>query len=150
MSEDASQPPPRAPWHLWVVGILGLLWNSVGAFDYFMTQTRNESYMDQFSPEQLGSILGFPMWLVVFWALAVWGGVLGALFLLLRKSLAVPVLLVSFLAMTVTAIHNFVAANGLYATGGTGLAFVLLIFVFALGLWLYAAKARRNSAGALA
>ncbi len=138
MKEDASLTPHRAPWHLWLVGILGLLWNSVGAFDHLMTQTQNESYMGQFTPEQLEFFYGFPMWLVAFWALAVWGGVLGALLVLLRKSLAVPVLLVSFLSMIVTAIHNFFFANGLYATGGTGLAFVLLIFVFALGLWLYA------------
>ncbi|GMR14170.1 MAG: hypothetical protein BMS9Abin29_2409 [Gemmatimonadota bacterium] len=138
MKEDASLTPRRAPWHLWLVGILGLLWNSVGAFDYLMTQTQNESYMGQFTPEQLEFFYGFPTWLVAFWALAVWGGVLGALLVLLRRSLAVLVLLVSLLAMIVTAMHNFFFANGLYATGGTGLAFILLIFVFALGLWLYA------------
>ena len=77
MKEDASLNPQRAPWHLWLVGILGLLWNSVGAFDHLMTQTRNESYMGQFTPEQLEFFYGFPTWLVAFWALAVWGGVLG-------------------------------------------------------------------------
>ena len=88
-------------------------------------------------PEQLESLYGFPMWLVAFWALAVWGGVLGTLLVLLRKSVAVPVLMASLLTMSVTAVHNLFSANGLYAAGGTGLAFVLLIFVFALGLWLY-------------
>ena len=94
--------------------------------------------MRQFTPEQVGSLYALPTWLVAFWVLAVWGGVLGAVLVLLRKSFAVSVLLVSLLAMSVTAIHNFFSANGLYATGGTGLAFVLLIFVVALGLWLYA------------
>jgi hypothetical protein len=136
MKADAS--PQRAPWHLWLVGILGLLWNSVGAFDYFMTQTRNETYMDRLTAEQLEVLNGFPAWLVASWALAVWGGVLGALLLLLRKRLAVPVLLVSLLAMMVTAIHNFLSAAGMYETAGTGPGFVLLIFAIALGLWLYA------------
>lgn len=27
----------KAPWHLWGVGILGLLWNSFGVTDYPMT-----------------------------------------------------------------------------------------------------------------
>ena len=128
----------RAPRHLWLIGTLGLLWNSVGGLDFLMTQTQNDSYMAQFSPEQLESLYGFPMWLVASWALAVWGGVLGALLVLLRKRLAVPVLLVSLSAMSVTAIHNFFSANGLYAAGGTSPAFVLLIFALALGLWLYA------------
>lgn len=138
MKENASPTPPRAPWHLWLVGFLGFLFNSVGALDYLMTETRNESYMARFTSEQLEVLYGLPAWLVAFWALAVWGGALGALLLLLRKSSAVPALLVSLLAMVVTAIHNFSPARGLYETGGTGVGFLLLIFVVALGLWLYA------------
>lgn len=138
MPEDPAAGPHRTPWHLWLVGILGLLWNSMGAFDYLMTETQNVSYMSQFTPEQLEFFYGFPTWVVTFWALAVWGGVLGTLLLLLRKRLSVQVLLGSFLAMIVTSIHNFLLSNGLEVTGGAGLLFSLLIFVFALGLWLYA------------
>jgi len=100
------------PWHLWLVGILGLLWNSMGAFDYLMTQTQNEAYMGQFTPEQLEFFYGFPTWVVASWALAVWGGVLGALLLLLKRRLAVSVLLASFLAMVVTSIDNFSSPTG--------------------------------------
>lgn len=138
MSEAAAPPPRSAPRHLWVIGTLGLLWNSIGAFDYVMTQTRNESYMGQFTAEQLDFFYGFPAWVVAFWALAVWGGLLGTALLLLRKRLAEPVLLGSFLAMVVTAVHNFLLSNGLEVMGGVGVAFTGLIFAFALGLWLYA------------
>ncbi len=44
-----------------------------------MTQTENEAYMSNFAPEQLEFFYGFPAWLVAFWAVAVWGGVAGAL-----------------------------------------------------------------------
>ena len=128
----------RTPWHLWLVGILALLWDSMGAWDYLMTQTQNESYMNRFTPEQLEFFYGFPAWVVAFWALAVWGGVLGALLILLRKRAAVPVLLVSFLAMVVTSIHNLVFSNGIEVMGGLGLMFSALIFVVAFGLLLYA------------
>ena len=138
MSDDAAATPQRAPWHLWLVGILGLLWNAMGAFDYVMTETQNEAYMSQFTPEQLEFFYGFPTWVVAFWALAVWGGVVGAILLLLRKRLAAPVFLVSFLSMIITSIHNFFLSNGLEVMGGAAMAFSALIFVFALGLWLYA------------
>jgi hypothetical protein len=137
MPEDAFTPQPT-PWHLWLIGILGFLWDAVGAFDYLMTETRNEAYMSQFTPEQLEFFYGFPAWLVAFWAVAVWGGLLGTLLLLLRKRVAAPVLLVSFVAMIVTAIHNFFLSNGLEVMGGAGAAFSALIFIIALGLWLYA------------
>lgn len=135
----------RTPLHLWVVGALAVLWNGFGAFDYLMTQSQNESYMSQFTPEQLEYFYGFPAWVVVFWALAVWGGLLGAVLLLLRKRLAVPVLLVSFVSMAVTFIHNFLLSEGLEVMGTGAAAFSGLIFAVALGLWLYArAMAKRE------
>ena len=30
------KPVKRTPWHVWVVGIVALLWSSVGAMDYLM------------------------------------------------------------------------------------------------------------------
>lgn len=135
---DETATSPATPRHLWIVGILGLLWNCVGAFDYLMTQTRNESYMGQFTPEQLAYFYGFPAWLVAFWAIAVWGGVAGMVLVLLRKRVAAPVLLVSFLSMVVTSIHNFGFSEGLEIMGTMGVVFSLVIFVLALLLWLYA------------
>ena len=35
----------KAPWHLWVVGIIAVLFNSIGAFDYVMTMTQGASYL---------------------------------------------------------------------------------------------------------
>lgn len=137
-SRTPSAGPGKAPWHLWLVGILALLWNAVGAFDYVMTETRNEAYMGQFSPEQLEYFYGFPGWVVAFWAIAVWGSVLGSVLLLLRKRAAAPVFLVSFVAMIVTSFHNFVLTDGMEVMGGAGAVFSGFIFLFALGLWLYA------------
>ena len=140
MSEDANAAPVKAPWHLWVVGILGFLWDSVGAFDYVMTQTQNEAYMSEFTPEQLDFFYNVPTWVVFFWAIAVWGGLAGTALILLRKRLAVPVLLASFVAMVVTSVHNFVLANGAAIMGPIGAVFSVVIFLVALGLWFYAKK----------
>jgi hypothetical protein len=146
MIEDSPAVPRPAPRHLWVVGIIGLLWNAVGAYDYLMTETRNAAYMGAFSQAQLDYVYGFPAWVVATWAIAVWGGVLGCLLLLLRRRAAVGVLLASFLAMVLTTIHNYVLSSGLEVMGSGGqLSFTALIFVVAVLLWLYArAMARRG------
>ena len=127
-----------APKHLWIIGIISLLWNMMGAFDYLMTQTENESYMAKFEQAQLDYFYNFPTWLVVFWALAVWGSVLGSILLLMRKRLAVPVFMASFVSMVITAIYNFGFSSGMDVMGSTGLGFTVVIFFVALGLWLYA------------
>ena len=145
MSEDAVSSASRTPWHLWAVGIAGFLWNAFGAYDYLMTQTENVAYMARFTPEQLDYFYGFPTWVVALWAIAVWGGVLGCILLLLRKRLAAPVFLVSLVCMVLTSIYNFALSDGLSLMGGAAAAFTVVIFLFALGLWLYArAMAQRG------
>ncbi len=134
----------RVPKHLWIIGIITLLWNLVGAYDYLMTQTHNETYMAGFDQAQLDFFYGFPTWLEVFWALAVWGGVLGSVLLLLRKCLALPVFVVSFVSMTITAVHNFGLSNGMDVMGAEGLAFTVVIFLVALGLVIYSWLMRRQ------
>lgn len=138
MPEERTPVARRTPWHLWLVGVLGVLWNGVGVVDNAMTLTRNEAYLGRLGAEQLAALFGLPLWLVAVWTLAVWAGVAGAVLLLLRQRSAVPVLLVSLLAMAVTGLHNALSAEGLYATAGTGPVFVGAIFLVALGLWAYA------------
>ena len=133
------KPDTRAPWHLWVVGIAALLWNAVGALDYVMTQTRNAQYMAGFTPEQLAFFYGLPPWTVAAWAIGVWGGVLGSLLLLLRKTLAVWVFLASLIGVVLTTFQNYVLSNGMEVMGGPGAAvFTAVIFFVAVGLYLYA------------
>ncbi|MDT8369238.1 MAG: hypothetical protein RQ745_08510 [Longimicrobiales bacterium] len=139
----AASPSSGTPRHLWIVGGLALLWNGFGAFDYLMTQTGNEAYLAQFSPEQLEFFTTFPYWVVSFWALAVWGAVLGSVLLLLRKRLAAPVFLVSFVSMVITSAHNFLLVNGAELMGAAGVVFSGVIFLVALGLWLYARSMAR-------
>ena len=130
----------KAPVHLWIVGVVALLWNLMGAFDYVMTETRNEAYMEKFTPEQLEFFYGFPAWVIAFWAIAVWGGVLGAILLLMRKKLTVPVLLISFLSMVVVSVHNYGFSGCADIVGATGVIMSVVIFVIALGLFIYASN----------
>jgi hypothetical protein len=130
------------PWHLRLIAGLGLAWNGIAVFDYVMTQTRNAIVVGGFTPAQLAALEALPAWVTGCWALAVWGGALGCALLMLRRHAAEPVLLLSLGAMTITAVHNATAEGGLYATGGSGPGFVGLIFVIALGLWVYARMMR--------
>lgn len=136
----------RTPWHLWVVGIIGLLWNAGGAFDYVMTQTRNADYMQNFTEAQLEYFYSFPAWADATWAIAVWGGVLGCVLLLLRSRWSVYVFAASFVCMLINMIYMYAINNGLEIMGGPGVAvFSFMIFAAALFLLLYArAMAKRG------
>lgn len=133
----------RTPRHLWIVGIIALLWNAIGVFDYSMTQSRNAGYMASFTPEQLAFFYGMPRLVVSAWAVAVFGGLAGSLLLLLRRRLAVWVLLASLLGVVTTTFHNYVLADGMAVAGDPfSLVLTAVIFLVALGLLLYASTLR--------
>ena len=87
----------RVPVHLWVVGILGTLWNGFGAYDYLMTRMRNTDYFASMMPGVdpnaiLAWVDAFPIWAQFGWGLGVWGGLLGCILLVMRSKWAAPVL----------------------------------------------------------
>ena len=136
----------QTPWHLWLVGTIALLWNAIGALDYYMSQTKNEAYMSMFTPEQLDFFYSFPSWSVALWAIAVWGGLLACLLLLLRKHLAVQVFLISLVCMIINTIYIYGFMNGMKVMGDPlSLAFSAAIIIVAIFLYLYAKKMRTQN-----
>ena len=126
----------KAPWHLWVVGILALLWNAMGGFDYIATQTQMESYMSQFTQEQLDYFYAFPAWMSAAWAIGVWGSVLGSIALLMRKSWAVWLFGLSIIGLAVSTVYNAMS-GGFAIMGQTGTIFTGVIWLIIIALFLY-------------
>jgi hypothetical protein len=94
--------------------------------------------MSAYSAEQLSFFYDLPLWTVACWGIAVWGGVIGAIFLLFRKGIAVRVFLASLICMLLTTFQNYVLSNGMEVMGDTfSLVFTAAIFLLALGLFLY-------------
>jgi hypothetical protein len=135
---NAGETRPEAPMHLWIVGILALLWNAMGAWDYLATELRLEAYMEGFTEEQLAYFYGFPSWVVAFWAIAVWGSLLASIGLLLRRKWSVWAFGVSFVALVVTSIYNFGLSNGAEVMGSTGVIFSVVIWIISILLLVYA------------
>jgi hypothetical protein len=145
MTKATSDSITKAPRHLLIVGVLALLWNAVGAFDYVMTETRNSSYMSSFTADQLAYFNSFPKWAIATWALGVWGGVVGSLLLLLRRRTAVVVFAVSLFSAALTFIYNFGLSDGLKIMGGAG-ALIMPAVILLIGalLLLYSRRMVKN------
>ena len=109
----------RTPWHLWVVGVVALLWNGFGCTDFTMTQTRGDAWLTSMgmTEPQLAYFHAMPAWTHVAWGVGVWGGLLGAILLLLRRKWATPVFVASFLGWLAGAIYAFGLSDGLEAMG---------------------------------
>ena len=133
-----NQTTIKAPIHLWIIGTLAVLWNAGGVYDYVSTQFAVESYMDQFTVEQLEHYYGFPAWMDAAWAIAVWGSLLGSLALLLRKSWAVWLFGAAIAGLLVSTFYNFLLSDGAAIMGNTAIIFTAVIWIIALLLFFYA------------
>ena len=127
----------RPPLHFWIVAVLAVLWNAIGAFDYVATQLRLESYISQFSAEQLEYFYSIPTWAVAAWAIAIWSAVLGSLAMLLRLRWAFHLLVLSFLAMIASTIQSFILSDGAEVMGTAGAIFSAVIVAIGLFLIVY-------------
>jgi hypothetical protein len=133
MIEARGTTTPGTPWHLWLIGIAGGLWSAIGVVSFMLTQMNVEAVMSQFPPQQRAYFESFPLWAVGFWAIGVFGGVIGCLLLLLKRRLAFHVLLASVIATSVSSLGGLFLLGGMEvmrATGGLGLT-VVPIFVAA-------------------
>jgi hypothetical protein len=131
----------RTPWHLWFVGLLGLLWNAYGGFDYFMSKTRGDSYLQSvgMTPEQIVHFNAMPAWMTVVWAVGVWGALLGAVLLLLRSRHAVPVFVASLVAYVLSLVYAYLIAP----MPGSDSSLVILQLVILVGCVFFAWYAMR-------
>lgn len=125
--------PVPAPWHLWPVGVVSLLWNSIGCYDYMMTRVNPVDHMGRMglSAEAIAYMQALPVWLGIFWALGVWGSFAGSILLLLRSRHAVAAFVVSLVGLAVS--------QGYQWTGGMpaemqGLATVIMAVLIWAGL----------------
>jgi hypothetical protein len=95
---------PKTPASFWIIAVLSLLWNLFGCYDYLMSKLAPESYFASMgmNAESVAYMAALPAWLTAFWALGVWGSLLGSLLLLARSRQAASAFALSLLGLAVS------------------------------------------------
>ncbi len=96
-------------WSFWIISVVTLIFNVMGVTNYFAQM--NADSLASFPETYRPIIEGRPAWATAAFAVAVFGGSLGCLLLLLKKSAAFYVLIASLLGVIVTMMHIFGVAG---------------------------------------
>ena len=131
----------QRPMSFRVVAIVALLWNLFGLFSFYTNVTATPAVIASWPEAQQQIAAATPRWVFVAFAIATIAGVLGSLGLLLGKRWAVPVLLLSLLAILVQFGSIYALTPTWVLTGIGGAILPLCIGAFGLFLWWYARKA---------
>jgi hypothetical protein len=106
--------PMKTPWHLWLIGVIAVLFNAIGVFDFVMNLWQGPAYLASagMTPEQIAHYRAMPAWMMVVWAVGVFGAFGASVLLLLRRKLAMPVFVVSLVAFLISLLYTYVLTNG--------------------------------------
>ena len=128
--ENVQKKPTKI---FWVVGILFLLWNLLGCSMYLAEHLLSDEGYGEFFGQALLEVRDvYPTWSLAFYAIAVWGGLIGALTLLLRKKIAPVLFVISLCSALISFIPTF--TNDLLKTAGGDFYWAMPVMVAVLGI----------------
>jgi hypothetical protein len=130
-------------WYTPVV-VLALLWNLLGCMAYLSDVMLGPEDIAAMPEAQRAMYESRPVWAVSATAIAVWGGALGCIGLLLRKSWANIVLIASLVGIIVQDINLFVLTDAAAQAGGAVYGLQGLVLVVGIALVMLGRRAVRE------
>ncbi len=124
----------------WIIGIIALIWNILGVVAYLMQAYMTQEDLLALPLEEQALYLDIPAWVTAAFALAVFGGLLGCLLLLLRKKLATFVFIISLIGIIVQMIYNVFMSKAAEVFGPGNMIMPLMVIVIGTFLIWYSKR----------
>ena len=86
----------------WMIAVIAFIWNLMGAYMYIIQKYKTEAFESQYTSMQLDMIYSMPAWATAAFAIAVFGGVLGSVTLLMRRKIATSIYFLSLIGIICT------------------------------------------------
>lgn len=134
---DSKKKPEIA---FWIIGIIALIWNLMGVAAYLMQAYMTEEDLLALPIEEQALYADIPAWVTAAYALAVFGGALGCILLLLRKKLATVVFMISFVSIVAQASYNIFMSSATEVYGPAAFMMPAMVIIIAVFLIWYSKK----------
>lgn len=140
MTEETTN---KAPGWFMIVAILLLVWNLIGVMAYIMQVMMSPEALAALPEAKRELYANTPAWATAAFAVAVNGGALGCLFLVLKKNLAGVFLQLSLAGVLVQMYHAFFMSKSFEVFGPGGMIMPVMVMLIAIYLVTLAARAKR-------
>ena len=144
MSDDTASTSnlTKAPnWFVAVAG-LALIWNLLGVMAFFAQAMMTPEQFSALPLDQQELLKNVPAWANAAFAVAVFGGTLGSVLLLLKKTLAIPMFVLSVCGVSTQMFYSFAMSNSIEVYGAEAAGMPIMIFSVAVALIFMARKAK--------
>lgn len=141
MSEEINNKPSMS---FWIIGGLLGVWNLSGLYMYYLSSITTPEQLEDagYNLEQVAHVVNTPAWAHSGYAIAVTAGVLGVLFLLLRKSWAIPMFVLSLIGALVQDLDAYVLRGALEHFDAIWLILPITVIVICIVEIWYARRAK--------
>jgi hypothetical protein len=130
----------------WLISIVALFWNFMGIIAYLGQAYISDDALKMLPEENELYFSNVPAWVTAAFAVAVFGGFLGAIGLIIRKKWAYFLFIISFLALVAQHVYNFFIQNYIEMTGSQ---MILPILTFIVALFLIYFSKQKSQQGVL-
>ena len=130
----------------WLISIVALFWNFMGIIAYLGQAYISDDALKMLPEENQLYFSNVPAWVTAAFAVAVFGGFLGAIGLIIRKKWAYFLFVISFLALVAQHVYNFFIQNYIEMTGSQ---MILPIVTFMVALFLIYFSKQKSQLGVL-
>ena len=120
----------------WIISILAFLWNLLGVTAYLGQSFMSEDVMQLLSESEQKYFQNLPALVTAAFASAVFAGLFGAVGLLLRKKIAVPLFLFSLVSLILHQNYNFFIQDDIEITGVDLILPLTTILIAVFLVWL--------------
>ncbi|MGB0455566.1 MAG: hypothetical protein ACPGJN_01345 [Flavobacteriaceae bacterium] len=130
----------------WLISIVALFWNFMGIIAYLGQAYISDDALKMLPEENQLYFSNVPAWVTAAFAVAVFGGFLGVIGLIIRKKWAYFLFVISFLALVAQHVYNFFIQNYIEMTGSQ---MILPIVTFIVALFLIYFSKQKSQQGVL-
>tara|TARA_R110000868_G_scaffold7380_2_gene40229 strand:+ start:66 stop:503 length:438 start_codon:yes stop_codon:yes gene_type:complete len=127
----------KPPVWFWIISIIALLWNIMGAGQYLAQEMMTDEAKTLMTAAQLKLLEETPTWLTAVFAIAVWSGVLASIGLLLRKKWSKSVFLISLIAVIIQMGYSSIMTKTVEVYGSSALIMAIVITLIAALLYYF-------------
>jgi len=135
----------RKPGSLfWVISGLALVWNLIGVINYLGQVLMTDEVLKSLPKEQQLMYQDVPSWVTAAFAVAVFSGTVGAIFLLLKKKVSSIFFKLSFVGIIIQMTYGLLISENTNSYGP--LCLVMPLMIIAIGGYLiwYSKKAAKH------
>ncbi|BDF95728.1 hypothetical protein [Pseudoalteromonas sp. KAN5] len=121
-----------APSWLKSVAWAALVWNLLGVIAFIMQLLMTPEMISKLPADQQAAYSNTPLWATLAFAVAVFSGTLGCIFLLLKKAVARTCFTLSLIAILIQQFYNFIIINSIELLGASAVFMPLLVIIIAI------------------